>query len=497
MVNLKKSLFVSRKPPVPIADVKSPIMKVNKAAHLVDKNSQTIVKIAQLMDLMNQQGGDGGVFSSENVLLGRIGKLKKRLNRRLYKLAKWSDMPAEDRLITSRAPRNFAIRQQQSFISYRQSQSSTLPNSGNMDSKSNIGNANESSSITGQSNRMSGFQNNQICRSCKLSINSCSCDRIKFLADLINYSTNEFIRVSEMESFSKQSELYEVVPSSELLFGDEIICIQPSDKPLNSGDLEMEIGSTVFASERMVFWKLILPTSPSAGDSKIQAIVGDLCSFSCIKRGSECTFGDENNIDFLTLHRMCQSFLIKKRMIDVVNPLGDAAPDASYASAFDEAADPLQPDPSMMVHRFFFSSFEGDGECDGDDQDSDQEHDKPGRAPWSGPGEGIFMMRSPNGTRVVLQVHQPVIPAGRRIPKTKGLPYNIKPAHKLYRGFHSKRGHFTDEGACAGPYGTGSCLSNPANRPYYGCLGCLKRDPLRTDFAICALCYNDPRHLRE
>lgn len=64
-------------------------------AHLVDKNSRTIVKLIQLLEVRDQLIASGKADSVEKnlnrVLFQRINFLKKRMSRRLHKLSKWSD----------------------------------------------------------------------------------------------------------------------------------------------------------------------------------------------------------------------------------------------------------------------------------------------------------------------------------------------------------------------------------------------------------------------
>ena len=65
------------------------------AAALVDKNSRTIVKILQLLEL--SQKPDASKIDPEGLVHLRVEKLKARLCRRLVKLAKWSDIPESER----------------------------------------------------------------------------------------------------------------------------------------------------------------------------------------------------------------------------------------------------------------------------------------------------------------------------------------------------------------------------------------------------------------
>jgi len=102
---------------------KPPVMKIHKAAHMADKNSRTIVKIVQLLEVLHQgraASEDVNIVDVQNVILSRrIEKLKRRLNRRLQKLSKWCDIPAEERLLSIRPPRAFLLKQQQFFTNSR------------------------------------------------------------------------------------------------------------------------------------------------------------------------------------------------------------------------------------------------------------------------------------------------------------------------------------------------------------------------------------------
>ena len=71
------------------------LMKVEDAAHLTHKNARTMMKLMQLLELMNN---DGAEDLDVNLLVqAKIDKYKKRINRRLRKLAEWSDERVEDR----------------------------------------------------------------------------------------------------------------------------------------------------------------------------------------------------------------------------------------------------------------------------------------------------------------------------------------------------------------------------------------------------------------
>eukprot|EP01041_Mallomonas_annulata_P000311 gene311-567_t len=76
-------------------NVKQVRLKLTDAAHLVDKNSRTIIKLFQLLEVSQSPGA--AVVDCDGAISRRIEKLKMRLNRRLIKLAKWTDSPIEER----------------------------------------------------------------------------------------------------------------------------------------------------------------------------------------------------------------------------------------------------------------------------------------------------------------------------------------------------------------------------------------------------------------
>lgn len=71
------------------------LMKVEDAAHLTHKNARTMMKVMQLLDLMNNDGAED--LDTNRLVQAKIDKYKKRINRRLRKLAEWSDEKVEDR----------------------------------------------------------------------------------------------------------------------------------------------------------------------------------------------------------------------------------------------------------------------------------------------------------------------------------------------------------------------------------------------------------------
>ncbi len=71
------------------------LMKVEDAAHLTRKNGRTMMKVMQLMDVMNNPGAED--LDTHRLVQAKIEKYKKRINRRLRKLAEWSDEKVEDR----------------------------------------------------------------------------------------------------------------------------------------------------------------------------------------------------------------------------------------------------------------------------------------------------------------------------------------------------------------------------------------------------------------
>jgi phage regulator Rha-like protein len=78
---------------------KQSLMKSNEAAHMVDKNSRTIVKILQLIELNQRAGAQEN--DKDGLIIKKIEKLKVRMNRRLIKLGRWSDAPESDRYISN------------------------------------------------------------------------------------------------------------------------------------------------------------------------------------------------------------------------------------------------------------------------------------------------------------------------------------------------------------------------------------------------------------
>ena len=71
-------------------------MKIYEAQNLTDKNSRTLNKIMQLLEII--QGPDALKVDPDGHVLERIEKLKKRYLRRLAKLTKWADAPEMERI---------------------------------------------------------------------------------------------------------------------------------------------------------------------------------------------------------------------------------------------------------------------------------------------------------------------------------------------------------------------------------------------------------------
>jgi hypothetical protein len=88
-------------------DVSTKHLKIYEAQTLTDKNSRTLVKIMQLLEII--QGPDALKVDSDGHVLQRIEKLKKRYLRRLAKLAKWSDAPEMERVPSYHALRSRAL----------------------------------------------------------------------------------------------------------------------------------------------------------------------------------------------------------------------------------------------------------------------------------------------------------------------------------------------------------------------------------------------------
>jgi hypothetical protein len=76
-------------------------MRYERAVKLADKNSRTIQKISQLTEVTSQ--ANYAKCDPDGILTKICDKLKARLNRRLIKLARFADCPAEDRQADFRA----------------------------------------------------------------------------------------------------------------------------------------------------------------------------------------------------------------------------------------------------------------------------------------------------------------------------------------------------------------------------------------------------------
>ena len=63
-------------------------LSVRKAAHLVDKNSRTMTKLSQLLEVYNRAGASD--MDDGSLVAHRIERYKQRIGRRLLKLAKVS-----------------------------------------------------------------------------------------------------------------------------------------------------------------------------------------------------------------------------------------------------------------------------------------------------------------------------------------------------------------------------------------------------------------------
>jgi len=95
-----------------------PVMRPLEAGKIAAKNSRTIVKISQLLEIHNMPGAQ--LVDTEGLVLKRIEKLKSRLNRRLAKLARWSDIAIEDRMAWTNEPKYVQQMQQQQHMSAQQ-----------------------------------------------------------------------------------------------------------------------------------------------------------------------------------------------------------------------------------------------------------------------------------------------------------------------------------------------------------------------------------------
>lgn len=67
-----------------------------EAQRLVDKNSRTLAKLVQLLEVAQRPGAEA--VDKDGVVMRYVDKLKSRLNRRLLKLSKWADLTHEERL---------------------------------------------------------------------------------------------------------------------------------------------------------------------------------------------------------------------------------------------------------------------------------------------------------------------------------------------------------------------------------------------------------------
>lgn len=73
-------------------------LTINQSTHLIDKNSRTIMKLCQLIEIKKLGKENDINYDKEGYITKRIEKLKIRINKRLAKLAKWVDMPDHEQL---------------------------------------------------------------------------------------------------------------------------------------------------------------------------------------------------------------------------------------------------------------------------------------------------------------------------------------------------------------------------------------------------------------
>jgi len=76
-------------------------LKASKAAHLLDKNSRTMTKIIQLLNVI-QTANCSKNDERIKPIKDKVEFLKTRMRRRLNKLAIWADTPLENRRPESR-----------------------------------------------------------------------------------------------------------------------------------------------------------------------------------------------------------------------------------------------------------------------------------------------------------------------------------------------------------------------------------------------------------
>ncbi len=73
-------------------------LTLRQASHLVDKNSKTLVKLAQTLELKEKfETREGeGIPEAKDWLARKINMYKNRISRRLEKLAAWADDPRNE-----------------------------------------------------------------------------------------------------------------------------------------------------------------------------------------------------------------------------------------------------------------------------------------------------------------------------------------------------------------------------------------------------------------
>ena len=77
---------------------------LKEASHLIDKNSRTLVKLTQLLELREGLSEN----KDKTVLNRKIEIYKNRINRRLTKFATWADDPRnEDKLLDKKLERTY------------------------------------------------------------------------------------------------------------------------------------------------------------------------------------------------------------------------------------------------------------------------------------------------------------------------------------------------------------------------------------------------------
>ncbi len=81
-----------------VQEIEDQKLSLEEASHLIKKNSRTMVKLAQCMELKEDEKllPPGTNPEAVDILDRKIDYLKRRIERRLIKLARWADDPRND-----------------------------------------------------------------------------------------------------------------------------------------------------------------------------------------------------------------------------------------------------------------------------------------------------------------------------------------------------------------------------------------------------------------